>query len=138
LPLAGFARDLTLHGRQFDVRQVFDWKNGVTIVLVLFGRCRPFASVAERRERIRQAALMAMEEYKVQVQNAPDGGKVYPVSAYLHHHLAILEAVEENDLTPDRLRKIATADEKIVTAVLEMDREWRKKVLEKITPAGRS
>jgi hypothetical protein len=96
------------------------------------------AKVAERRERIRQAALMAMEEYKVQVQNAPDGGKVYPVSAYLHHHLAILEAVEENDLTPDRLRKIATADEKIVTAVLEMDREWRKKVLEKITPAGRS
>jgi hypothetical protein len=89
------------------------------------------AKVAERRERIRQATMMAMEEYKVQVQNTAIGGGVYPLSTFLHHHLAILEAVEEKDLTPERLRKIAAADEKIVTAVFELDREWRKKILEK-------
>ena len=89
------------------------------------------AKVAERRERIRQAVMMAMEDYKVQVQNTAIGDDVYPLSTFLHHHLAILEAVEDKDLTPERLRKIATADEKMVTAVLELDGEWRKKMLEK-------
>ena len=89
------------------------------------------AKVAERRERIRQAVMLAMEDYKVQVQNTAIGGDVYPLSTFLHHHLAILEAVEDKDLTPERLRKIATADEKMVTAALELDGGWRKKILEK-------
>jgi len=79
---------------------------------------------------------MAVEEFKVQVQNASPGSGVYPFSTFLHHHLAILEAVEENDLTPDRLRKIAVADEKMVTAIVELDREWRKKLRERTVRAG--
>lgn len=75
--------------------------------------------------------MMATEDYKVQVQNTAIGGDVYPLSTFLHHHLAILEAVEDKDLTPERLRKIATADEKMVTAALELDGGWRKKILEK-------
>ena len=89
------------------------------------------AKVAERRERIRQAVMLAMEDYKVQVQTTVIGAEVYPLSIFLHRHLAILEAIEEKDLTPERLHKIAAADEKMVTAVVELDREWRKKMLEK-------
>jgi hypothetical protein len=85
------------------------------------------ARIGERRERIRQAAMMALEELKIQLAHAPPGTGVFPISVYLYHHLAILQAVEENDLTPDRLRKIAAADDTLIAAVKELDRQFRSK-----------
>ena len=86
------------------------------------------AKVGERRERIRQAAELAMAEYRAQLDNAAAGTGVYPFSTFLHHHLAIQKAIDEDDLTADRLRKIAADDEKIVGAVIEMDKAWREKL----------
>jgi hypothetical protein len=88
------------------------------------------AKIAERRERIRQAMTLAFEELKMQMAHAAPGTAVFPVSVYVHHQLAILKALEENDLTPDRLRKIAAADEALVTATTDIDRQFRAKIKE--------
>jgi hypothetical protein len=50
--------------------------------------------------------MMATEDYKVQVQNTAIGGDVYPLSTFLHHHLAILEALEKKDLTPSAFARL--------------------------------
>ena len=59
------------------------------------------------------------------------GPPFYPISLYLHHQLAILNAIEENDLTPERVRKIAAADEVLLTATADLDREFRARMLQR-------
>jgi hypothetical protein len=86
------------------------------------------AKVGERRERIRQAAMLALEDVKLQVAHAKPGTAVFPITIYLHHQLAVLKAIEENDLTPDRLRKIAAANHALVTATIDLDREFQSKM----------
>jgi hypothetical protein len=82
------------------------------------------AKIGERRERVREAAMMALEEYKIRVEHATPGSSVFPFSMYLHHQLAMLKAIEEDDLTPDRLRKIAVANQALKAATVELEREF--------------
>ena len=72
--------------------------------------------------------MLALEELKIQLAHAAPGSAVFPISIYLHHQLAILKAIEENDLTPDRLRKIATADNALIAATTDMERQLRSKL----------
>jgi hypothetical protein len=60
------------------------------------------AKISERRERMRQAAPLAMEDYKLRVASAGAKG-IMPFLSFLHYHIAVLQAVEDNDLTPERL-----------------------------------
>ena len=92
------------------------------------------AKIGERRERIRQAAMLALEELKIQLSHARPGTAVFPISIYLHHQLAILNAIEENDLTPERLRKIAAADDALMAATADIERQFQSKRQEISTP----
>ena len=74
--------------------------------------------------RVREAAMMALEEYKIRVEHAKPGSGIFPFSMYLHHQLAMLKAIEEDDLTPDRLRKIAVANQALIAATVELEREF--------------
>jgi hypothetical protein len=85
------------------------------------------AKIGERRERIRQATMLALEEMKIQLAHATPGTAVFPISVYLNHQLAILKAVEENDLTPERLRKIAADDNALITATIALEKEFHEK-----------
>ncbi|MGC2080672.1 MAG: hypothetical protein WA728_32590 [Xanthobacteraceae bacterium] len=88
------------------------------------------AKSSERRERIRQALTLAMEDIKNQLANAKPGTGVYPISIYLHHHLAVLRAIEKNKYTPERLREIAAADEGLMELCRKVDDDFRKKMKE--------
>jgi hypothetical protein len=48
-----------------------------------------------------------------------------PFSTFLNSQLAMLQAIEENDYTPDRLRKIAAMNHLMFDAHLDLDKEWR-------------
>jgi hypothetical protein len=89
------------------------------------------AKINDRRERMRQVALLAMEDYKIQIANGK-GTYVLPFSSFLHHHIAILQAVEEGNLTPDRLRQISIADDAITDVHFELDRAWQEKRRKKL------
>jgi hypothetical protein len=84
------------------------------------------AKISDRRERLRQAALLAMEEFKIQIEHGR-GKFVLPFSSFLHHHIATLQAVEEGNLTPERLRQISAADDVITDMHIELDRAWAEK-----------
>ena len=45
----------------------------------------------------------------------------------LNRHLAILRAIEENDLTPERLRKITADDDALIAVTMALDKEFREK-----------
>ena len=90
------------------------------------------AKISDRRERLRQAALLAMEEYKIQIANG-QGKYVLPFSSFLYHHIAVLQAVEEGNLTPERLRQISIADDAITDVHIELDRAWREKRRKKLS-----
>lgn len=64
------------------------------------------AKINDRRERLRQAVSMAMEEFKIQIANA-NGKAVLPFSSFLHHHVAVLQAVEEGK--PDAAASLVAA-----------------------------
>ena len=89
------------------------------------------AKIGERRERVRQAAMLALEELKIQMSHAAPGTAIFPISIYLHHQLAILNAIEENDLTPERLRKIAADDNALMAATVDLERQFQSKQREK-------
>jgi hypothetical protein len=90
------------------------------------------ARIGERRERIRQAMTLALEDRKLQVANASPGTGIMPMSLFLHNQLAVLEALEQNDLTPERLRKIAANDTALMEVMLELDRQFRKQAAVKV------
>ncbi len=83
------------------------------------------ARLGERRERIRQAAMLALEDVKIRLEHTPQGSIVWPISLHLYHQLAILNAIEENDLTPERLRRIHTADLELGKELLNLERELK-------------
>jgi hypothetical protein len=83
--------------------------------------------IGDRRERIRQAAMLALEELKMRLPHTAAGAAVYPISLYLHHQLQILNAIEENDLTPERFRKITATDEALVAATVGLDQQFRSR-----------
>jgi hypothetical protein len=85
------------------------------------------AKIGERRERVRQAAMLALEELKIQMLHAAPGTAIFPISIYLHHQLAILNAIEKNDLTPERLRKIAADDNALMAATVDLERQFQSK-----------
>jgi hypothetical protein len=85
------------------------------------------ANVADRRERVRQATALALEDLKFQVEHAAPGTGIVPISIYLRHHLAVLNAIEENDFTPERFRKIVAETDALITTVREMEPERGKK-----------
>jgi hypothetical protein len=76
------------------------------------------ARYTDRRERMRQAALLAMENYKIMIAHGA-GTNIMPFSSFLHHHMAIWEAIEQNDLTPERLKQIAAKDHALDAAQIE-------------------
>jgi hypothetical protein len=95
----------------------------ISSIAVIFIQTR----ASERRERIKQALTLALEDLKIKMANANPGTDIYPLSIYLHHELAILKAIEDNDVTPKRLRKIAATDDKLIRAVKEIENEIRSK-----------
>jgi hypothetical protein len=90
------------------------------------------AKISDRRERLRQAALLAMEEFKIQIANG-NGKYVLPFSSFLHHHMAVLQAVEDGTLTPERLRQISIADDAITDVHIELEQAWREKRRKKLS-----
>jgi hypothetical protein len=81
----------------------------------------------ERRERFRHAGAMALEEYKMRIASSRPGTPVLPFPVFLHYHLQALDALEQNDLTPERLRKITDENVELIVATAEIEKEMKKR-----------
>ena len=48
----------------------------------------------------------------------------------VHHQLAVMKAIEDNDLTPERLRQISATDQALFDATVEIERQFQAKKVE--------
>jgi hypothetical protein len=92
------------------------------------------AKIGDRRERIRQATMLALEDLKLRLAHGYTG-TVFPISIYLHYQLAILDAAEKNELTPERIQQIDAENMALIKATRDSEAKIRKELGE--TPQGR-
>jgi hypothetical protein len=75
------------------------------------------ARINDRRERMRQAATLAMEEFKIHAGIASASGMVVePLSIYLYHQTLVMKALDEDNYTPKRIKEIADQVFRLVDA----------------------
>jgi hypothetical protein len=76
----------------------------------------------DRRERLRQAATLALEEFKVHVGLAQSGGRpnVMPISVLCHFHAEVLAALDRGDLTVETMKGIMQRNGELANLAIEV------------------
>jgi hypothetical protein len=83
------------------------------------------SKVRDKRDRSKQITDLSLAEFKMHLDMAIAGtgpSKVLPISTYIHNNNAVLEALDNGTLTPDRLKEIAKANDDLFAAVLAIDK----------------
>lgn len=83
------------------------------------------AKTQDRRERLRHAADLALEDYKLQLELANKSGKsvsIPPVVLFLHYHIELMELMEKGKVTPASLQKLAESNTEIHDAIKELNK----------------
>ena len=78
-----------------------------------------------RRERLKVASELAMQDYKNSLELAKTGGKgarVFPVATYQHFHYEILTALDEGNLNRNELHRIKERNHDLMRAFEEVNR----------------
>jgi len=86
------------------------------------------ARIQDRREKIRHAADLALEDYKLQIDMANKSGRqasIPPVVLFLHYYLELMNLMEKGKLTPERLKELSEKNAEIEQAINEAN-EQRK------------
>ncbi len=83
------------------------------------------ARLSDRRERIKQAGMMALEEYKMRVVHIRPGSPMMPLPLFVHYHLQMLDALENNTLTRARLHEIVAQNDELIKASIEAEGKAR-------------
>jgi hypothetical protein len=85
------------------------------------------ARLNRRRERARQAAEIAMQDFKNQMElaklhiGAGKGVNLMPLVVHFHWYWQLLEAIEEGNLTPEKLKSISESNEQIGKTIRELN-----------------
>ena len=91
------------------------------------------ARIQDRREKIRHAADLALEDYKLQIDMANKSGRqasIPPVVLFLHYHLELMNLMEKGRLTPERLKKLSEKNAEIEDAIDEVNKQRKESKLE--------
>jgi len=75
-----------------------------------------------RRDRTRLAVEAAIEDYKGALEiskRSPTRVQLAPLSAYMHFHAELLEALDTNRLTPETMREINKRKREILDVIRE-------------------
>jgi hypothetical protein len=77
----------------------------------------------DRRERLRQATSLALEEFKVHIDLAKsDKGRpgVMPISVLCHFHAEVLAALDRGDLSVETMRGIQERNGELAKLAIEI------------------
>ena len=83
----------------------------------------------DKRDRSKQVTDLALAEFNTQVdlvKTGKKGGKVFPVSLYAHHNSLMLQALDEGDLTPERIVEIMKLSDAFCQALVAADKTGSK------------
>lgn len=77
-----------------------------------------------RRERLKVASELAMQDYKNSLELARargKGAKIFPVATFQHFHYEILTALDEGKLNKSELHRIKERNHDLIRAFEEMN-----------------
>jgi len=80
----------------------------------------------DKRERIRMATQMAMDDIKTNVEIALKSGKrasIPPPIVYLHYNIKLMELLEDNKLDSNTLRVITEENRKLIDSLKLLNKE---------------
>jgi len=92
----------------------------------------------ERKESIRLATEMASEDYRNQVdaiKHNESGGRIAPLSTFVHYQVGLLRLIEDDNLTPENLIKLTEENSQITDKLLEWQHAIASKRREQKEPA---
>jgi hypothetical protein len=81
-----------------------------------------------KRDLLRVAAELAREDWKNRLQLLSPGAKMPPVSAFVHYHAKVLEAMANGTFSPDTVKQLSLEQEEILSAYDRANEELRKKL----------
>jgi hypothetical protein len=88
--------------------------------------------IQEKRERIKMATQMAMDDIKTNVEIALKSGKraiIPPPIVYLHYNIKLMELLENNKLDSDTLRVITEENRKLIDALKLLNKEREEQLI---------
>ncbi len=74
----------------------------------------------DRRERMRLAAQIAMEEYKFQadlISKNTGGGTLQGIATYIHYHIGLMALIEQGKLTPESHKQLMDKNGEMIKAI---------------------
>jgi hypothetical protein len=89
------------------------------------------ARISSRRERIKQAVELAIEDHRAarEIAKMSNPGRTLmlpPITAFLHYHEEVLRALDAGPLTTNTLREIRNRNKAIMAMFEEITNEGRK------------
>jgi hypothetical protein len=87
------------------------------------------SKIRDRRDKLKQAYDLALEDYKIQIESARRSGvqtAVLPITAFVYHHLQVMNALERDELTPEKMREITTKSDKMFKLIQEIEDAYRR------------
>jgi hypothetical protein len=81
------------------------------------------ARINERGERLKQAVQLAIEDHKAAIEVAKtyaQGAMIPPLTAFMHYHMEVLDAMAKESLTSEALHKIVARNKAILKVAEEV------------------
>lgn len=75
-----------------------------------------------RRDRARMALEFAMEQREEDSARARPGQAIPPISVYAHYHHGLIDMVESNRLTADRIREHSAKNALLFDSIIETEK----------------
>lgn len=95
---------------------------GVAIVTVIVQ-----TRAQSRSNRIKEAISLAVEDWKFRTELSKQrGGKILPLSIFIHYHSRMVELAENGKLTAESIKAINKEQESLISAIEELSESWRK------------
>ena len=84
-------------------------------------------SAQNKRDRIKLASELAIEDFKLALKMAETSGKphtVLPIAVYVHFHTKLLEALDAGELDEEKIHELTESNKKVIKAVKKANEEY--------------
>ncbi len=82
--------------------------------------------IQDRRERVRQATSLAIEDYKIQLElskRVAGNGAIPPVTLFVDYHMRLAKELELGSLTPESYGRVVAENESLFRKIQELNQK---------------
>lgn len=84
------------------------------------------AHYQNKRELVKEALSVALEDWKARLAIVTQkGGAALPLAVFVQYHTKLIQLAEQGKITPDAIRSLNEEQERLISAVREVNRRDR-------------